>query len=362
MIPEQGPQGGLPVGAASGEGTSFQDYSFNGRPVLSGDHPQAPEHHARVNEANTWLAKNVAHPADIARYHSGDTSALSPGIHAEVQRLQALNDVIIRANQSLRVQANLERMRSLIHAADQQAEGADLHTQVAARLAMFGGRIHHIFDYDNTISDYQGQSTHDMFRTKFPVSEWAELMLTANTPDREIFNTLFAAGWQPAHKQYPELFEGAANLIPIREGADEYFEYLGESSGARATILSGSFEPFVSKSLDRIPHAKGIPVRAVPMNGPTIASIRKGVVIEELVSQYPDEAIIYYGDGESDIPALEAQSQIALFVVLQGCKFHDAVVKEGALHIPFNNFTEVRLKMAHIQGLAQNRFLTRDSA
>src|SRR3989344_3832210 len=101
---------------------------------------------------------------------------------------------------------------------------------------------------------------------------------------------------------------------------------------------------------------------AVPVEGPTIASIRKGVVIENLVSQDPDTAIVYYGDGESDFAALEAQSEIALFVVLRDSKFHEAVARAGALHVPFDDFTEVRQTMAHIQGLAQNYSLTRNSA
>lgn len=362
MTREQAPHGGLSVRTASDKAASFPIFDLNGRSVVEGGHQYEEHHAARVNSANAWLAEKVAHPADIARYHAGDISALSPHIHAEIQRLQALNDQIVRANQSPRVQANLERMRSLIDTADQQTRGAELYVQVAARLAMFGRNVHHILDYDNTISDYEGQSTHNMFREKFPASNTAEPMLSEHAPDREIFNTLFAAAWQPALEQYPEIFDAAADLIPIRRGADDYFKSLGESPGARATILSGSFEPFVLRSLDRVPHAKAFPVRAVPIAGPTIASIRKGVVIEELVAQDPDTAIIYYGDGESDFAALEAQKEIAMFFVLRDSKFHHAVARAGALHMPFDDFTEVGQHMTRIQNLAQRHFLNLVSA
>ena len=358
MVLEQGPEGGFPIGTVRGE-PATSGLSFSG--VIPSDPLRVLDHGARVSEANDWLARHVADPANIARYHAGDTNALSPDLHAEVQRLRELNEEIANANQAPQVKANLESMRLRIVAADRQNEGADSLTRAAARISQFD-RVHHIFDFDNTISDYRGVSTHEMFRRKFPASDKAELMLNSCAPDREIFNTLLAAAWQPALRQFPDLFEDAAGLIPIREGVDEYFKYLTESPGAQATILSGSFEPFVRKSMEAIPNAQSVPILAVPIEGPTIASIKKGVVIEGLVAQDPGTAIVYYGDGESDVPSLEAQGQIALFVVLRGSKFHRAVDEAGALHVPFNDFREVRAKMAHIQALAQQHRLDRYSA
>lgn len=349
MIPELGSQGGFSIEVRYG-GVASNTISVPYRPAFTGDPRTDFDHSAQVEEVNQWLIREVAHPDAIARYyHQGEESALKPKIVDEIARLRGLNRDYILANQNPLAASNIETTRSFIQAADQQTEGLSIIERASARLAKFS-KWHHLFDLDNTLTQYDGRSTIQVFRQLFPASKWAEEMLSGCAPDREIFNVLHAASWQPALRNRPDLFEEAATKIPVRSGADEYFGVLKANAGKHdVTILSGSFEPFVRRSLQQIPNADGSTVLAVPVDGPTITSIEKGAVIQQLVARDPGEGIIYYGDGESDITALNARDQIALFFVLRGGSFHRAAAEAGVLHVPFGDFEEVRQTMAAIQ-------------
>jgi 2-hydroxy-3-keto-5-methylthiopentenyl-1-phosphate phosphatase len=306
------------------------------------------EHLRQVVEYNQWLVCEFASPDAVAKYHQGDETALRPELHREIQRQKLLNASLVNGNQDPKEAAKLERTKSLIRAADEQTKSLGPIEQARARFSMFE-ELHHLFDLDNTLTKYDGRTTHQMFRGIFPASEWAELMLKDHAPDRSIFIPLFVASWQPALRRDPDLFANAATKIPIRPGTNEYFGVLKANPDKhKATILSGSFEPFVRRSLAQIPNADGFRVLSVPVDGPTITSIEKGVVIQNLVAADSEKGLVYYGDGESDIAALKAKDQIALFFALQGGSFHKACIEAGVLHIPFKDFNDVRQTMTAI--------------
>ena len=314
----------------------------------------------------------------------GDLTSLPPDM-----RTQVLNDVASRAFRErtvlddLRIQAETQRLRSeldefriyvqnpnnyppnasgtiksLYQEADNKSLESNMETRVAARLTQFE-KLHIVMDYDGTITDHKkpleglseftSSDPRDHLTTLIPLSTIAEPMLKKN--GRDNFPEVFSASWQYflQDERGRQVFRLNGSYVPIREGVDRFFGFAKEDLDAKLTIVSANFEPFVMGGLDKIPKAENISVFAVTEN--SIIPTAKGDLLTHLAQADPSKAVIYIGDGASDLPTIQARNLVASYFALDGSEFAKSLEHEDLPYFSYRNFLDIRLKLQKINNI-----------
>lgn len=276
-------------------------------------------------------------------------------VQEEAQRLkEKLTDFNIYVhnpnNYTAGARATIKR---LYQEADDRTLGSNMDTRVAARVNPFEG-THVVMDYDNTISDNDKPldfnplirtDSLDHLVTLIPGSAIAEPML--RDMGRDKFAEVYASVWQFFLKDEigKRIFWDAGSHVPSREGVNSFFSY-AKNKYFNLTIVSANFEPYVMGGLDRIPEANGVNVFAVKPD--SIISTQKDDLLFHLAQKDPKSAILYVGDGASDLPALEARDVIACYFALEGSKFADALSKNNLPHFTYKNFYAITSKLQQL--------------
>lgn len=211
--------------------------------------------------------------------------------------------------------------------------------------------------HEYSINGYNGTIIH------IPGSALAEPLLKRY--GRERFVDIYTGIWGPLQKKAPELFRVAGSIVPITDGASEFFRDLRSWLGSNVTIMSANMSEVVRGGLSTIPWAEGIDVEAVePEN---LASINKTSAIRRELKRHPQVAAIFVGDGDSDagladdeitreaISIFFARVGLGLEKVLKNPKKSDrkSRAKDNRIcYLPYNDLNDVRVSMIEMRVLA----------
>lgn len=220
----------------------------------------------------------------------------------------------------------------------QNERGAeDMEARVAARLGNLDPYL--VTDLDGTITEDPTQ-----YLDKIPGSRIGEPFLAQK--GRDSFAEVHARVWQPLLRDAPTLFEKAGKHAPLRKGVDRFFQYANERE-LKQTVLSANFEPFVHNVITKIPTAEYVSIYAVTAD--SITSTDKGTMIRHLAKTDPKRAVIFIGDGSSDIPSLEAQEYVACYFALENSSFAKALKERNLPHFTYRDFDDIRLQLSRFE-------------
>ncbi len=203
------------------------------------------------------------------------------------------------------------------------------------------------FENFNVISDFDGTITEDptLYLNHIPGSEIAEPALAAS--NRTNFPEVFAGTWQGILKDAPSLFESVGEHITFRRGIKTFLQYL-RRGGNDFTILSANFFPVITAALPKITEDR---TRIYAITPDDITSTEKDIIIRHEAKNNPEKAIIYIGDGSSDLPAIEAKDYVACYFALEGSSFAKELAKNNLPHFTYKDFNDIQLKLAQLKKL-----------
>ncbi len=296
----------------------------------------------RVNAVNDLLAQHHAiHGETLDELYNREATKLRQGI----ADFRALN-VDTRAARLAR-----EEVASKIQKADRASQGLDMSHRVAARFAEFDGNIQTAFDVDNTIT-----TSGTYLEATIPGSVLAEPMLQER--GRQDFPEVFVRTWRHVlaeDKGADILYEGGrSHHVQIRKGVDNLFTHL-RNEGIPRKILSANFKPFVDGVLSKTVLGSDPDLQIYTNTVNDISPTDKGAYLQAFAQSDTSRALIYVGDGSSDIPALEARNVVACYFALAGSEFAKALEEEHIPYFSYRDFDEIQLQLVKLQTLATKK-------
>lgn len=332
--------------------------------VVALDHMDTTNQEDATKQA---IAKPTTWPGDFARYDQdvrvamlNDTiklylskvgEALTKAEEAEKNRLEKEVQDYRAQVRERHPYAVSESIKARYAQADAASEGAPMLDRVVARVNQFNS-FAAVLDADGTITDPSKESRlpHSIHRRPpgsghkpnyltelIPGSEVAEPMLET-AEGRNAFSKAFVKVWQPLLRDIPVGYYDAGTLAPLRDGVPEFFEY-AHKEGDKIIMLTANFELTGRGILSQIPHTQGIPVIGITEN--SIIATAKEIVLFDKAHEEPNKALIYIGDGASDLPALKVKEYIACYFALDGSVLANALQKQGIPHFTYKNFHDV---------------------
>lgn len=227
--------------------------------------------------------------------------------------------------------------------ADIQTIGKTPEEKARTRLEQADG-IHGAMDVDGTLT----VDPDSYLERLIPGSRPAEKML--KTHGREAFPLIFPLTWQHGLRTTPEDFRVGGLQAPLREGVNEFFQY-AKDTDMTTSVVTANFDEFTSGILDQIDTApENMDVWAISRD--SIASTDKGAVVTTIAIKDPNKAVIYFGDGSSDLPALEAAPVVAVYFALKDSKFAKQLAelaeKGKVVYFEYETFYDVTKKLREI--------------
>lgn len=221
----------------------------------------------------------------------------------------------------LRVQNEASPIQDTYRQADIKAIGKS--TQEHLNLRLGKKKLNLVLDSDGTLT------TNDRDYLKIsPGNGVGDRLLDALGRDK--FYDVFASTWRMPLQMYPSLFYTVGKeRAKLRPGVTEFIKVANEKV-IPLTILSANFEPLVQGILDQIEGSETASLLAVTPD--SILSTEKGACLNQLALNNPDNAVIFIGDGSSDIPAIEARENIGWFFAPEGSKFAQELERQKVRH------------------------------
>lgn len=314
--------------------------------------PDTGRHIKRVRGINEWLLEEGAHPGTLDAFLSGDRSVYHPEQAAEVDRLRA--EVAEFEGSVITPEAMIERKKiaEKYQEADAATVGMTREEQVAARIAMFAnGGIEIVSDYDNTITDESQIRKVNGVKPGHPGAVVADEVLGKHKDALgfgDAYAGLYPPSFQRVAREFPEAFFENGRTTPLREGAPEFFQFL-KAADIPMLFASANLEYTIWGTLSRFPHSEDVRVWSITPD--SITAVAKGAVIATEAIENPEKAIVYMGDGESDVPSLEARDVVAAYFALEGSQFARDLEAAGVLYFTYESLTDVSDKLREIYSL-----------
>lgn len=177
-----------------------------------------------------------------------------------------------------------------------------------------------LFSDEDPLADvYKTHKGAESYLRFIPGSALAEVLLDKG--GRERFTAVFTGMWREILRQHPQLFQQAGLLAPLRDGVDAFFA--NHTADTQMLVLSANFQPFVEQVMHRIPSARSIPTLGVTPDDLTVTD--KASLIKIIAAQNPDSAVIFVGDGSSDMCVYddpETRGVLAAVFALNGKSLH----------------------------------------
>jgi 2-hydroxy-3-keto-5-methylthiopentenyl-1-phosphate phosphatase len=238
-----------------------------------------------------------------------------------------------------------EAIRRSYEWADSMTEDMPLIDRIAARVAVMGGEFLPTTDFDKTATD--GDDHIDLMPTK-------RLEALIKKYGRENFATLalstvFGVG---SYHAIQELRDIAKNHVRIRKGFNEFVEFSNRELNVRPVIISANFQEFVEAALENVPAADN-GVRIISVKGaasePNVISTRKDKVVEYLARLNPHRAVTVAGDGDSDVPALDASDNVAVYFALENAGFEKKCHERGVFYLTYGPYSDITRHLKNIK-------------
>lgn len=206
--------------------------------------------------------------------------------------------------------------RNLVY--KQRGEEPTKAEYLGGRIAAMGGNILVISDIDNTGTEervFRGKGEDPTLNSLLPWSlifdkEMKMARDSSSNPEQaelDVFDATLATASGDIMANLKELFELGALATPIREGELEFHQQLADSNVPVAFVSMGA-EPSALVFAERFGYnTQGKPKAEVHAISPSsVRASRKRLLINLLSIQNKDKAVIYVGDGGSDVGAVDA--------------------------------------------------------
>lgn len=239
---------------------------------------------------------------------------------------------------------------------DFESVGKSNIERIAARLAAADNKVKFLIDADGTLTknpDYYLLKT-------IPGGEIAEPQIQ-KAGRREMID-MYVQTKLVLLEDASSAFEEAGQRgkeVEIREGVNEFFAG-AHGLDAEYEIVSADFLPFVTGVLKQVPNAShaGITMRTV--TDEDVTAIDKESVIRHVAQSSSHQAIIYIGDGSSDLPALQpkAAELVAGYFALKGSIFEKELTEKDLPFLPYENFDDINTSLQQISAINASRNLT----
>jgi len=295
----------------------------------------------KIETVHSWFEDHVKKSGISEFVRTGDPAMLAPNILEDSEHFHALNNKL-RADINTPEAVEALRIRAEKHdLADSQTEGLSTHERMAARIAQFK-KVIVVSDLDNTLTDHSKLDKKGSIDPTLPGSAIADPLMG---PNREGFVEIYAAVWKPLMEQFPEVFTEGGSHAPLRDGIGELTEFLKERH-IQLNILSTNFSRYVEGVLARIPNSEQFGVCTVTLDD--MRAAQKGDVIKWIAINNPDAAVIYIGDGGSDMPSLEAQDAVACYGALADGSFEKELEGSNVLHFRYRDCHDMKAALEKV--------------
>lgn len=227
--------------------------------------------------------------------------------------------------------------------ADLDTVGRSMEEHAARRIQ--GRNLHIVSDFDGTIT----KDPEKYLTRLIPGSFVAEEYLHEN--GRESFHEIFPIAWAPSLDKDPTTYREGGRQVELREGVNDLFKTMNEKN-AKVTVLSANHYAFVEGGLDQLPDAKDVQVMAIRPD--SILSTEKGGILKFFAAEGGEnEALVFIGDGASDLPTLDAKNVVALYFVLEGSTFAKQLEATNATYFTYRDFKDIDVKLREIDAINQ---------
>lgn len=302
----------------------------------------------KIEAIHAWFEDKVQASGirDIAA--TGNTSLLAPHLQEHLTVLERKNALLMQDVRSPRADREIGRRMSLRRQADALTQGADPVAIIAQRVAQYPGGIHVVSDLDNTITDHS--KLHKVNGID-PTLLGSALADPLHGPRRMYFPEAFVSIWGPLLRDFHSVFYEGGQHAPLREGAEDLFAYLNQQ-GIPTDILSTNFIPFVQAVAERV--GASSETRLLAVTEDDITATLKGDILHSLAIAHPREGILYIGDGESDLPTLQAEYVVEGYGALAGSAFDKTLTDENIVHFTYETAHDIQNQLMQLQHLARN--------
>lgn len=239
--------------------------------------------------------------------------------------------------------AKLTIVSRFLEAEAEASPSDDMITHVARRLSKFSGQLQAISDLDGTLTVLN--NGRPSYEVHFPGHVTATPLQEAD-PTRSHWLDTFVSSWRPYLKHAPEKFSEAAEHAQLRDGVPEFFQMAAEQD-IKVHVLSASFEPFVTGVINRVPNTDGVHYAAVGHDD--VTSTLKDLHIKHAAAQNPNNPALYFGDGSSDMAAIQAEQYVAAYFALKGSSFEAELQDKALPYFPYEDFNDIARTIKELQ-------------
>lgn len=227
--------------------------------------------------------------------------------------------------------------------ADLETVGLSMEERAARRIR--GKTLHVVSDFDGTIT----KDPEKYLTRLIPGSIVAEEYLHEN--GRESFPEIFPIAWAPSLDKDPATYREGGHQVELREGVNDLFKTMNEK-GTKVTVLSANHHAFVEGGLDQLPDSKDVQVMAIRPD--SILSTEKGGMLKFFAAEGGEnEALVFIGDGASDLPTLDAKNVVSLYFALEGSTFAKQLEAKNATYFTYRDFKDIDVKLREIDAINQ---------
>lgn len=229
--------------------------------------------------------------------------------------------------------------------ADQAAKTLAMDDWVKARLAQFSG-VQVASDVDKTIT------LNADYLKMIPGSVKAENYMAYPAHGRDMFAIAFVRYWRESTVKLAGNFYRIGTHVPFRPGVENFFQ-LTQDANIPAALVSANFAPLVDGVKHRLNYKNIYRTTAVEYND--LRALDKATILAELVLENPTRALAYFGDGDSDFPALEEgiRQFVAVYFALKGASFEQKLRKLNLPYYAFETFDDITATFSRLGILAQ---------
>lgn len=214
---------------------------------------------------------------------------------------------------------------------------------IRARLHMFEGGVQIASDVDKTITNG------DSYLSRIPGSIQAENYMAHQDHGRNTFPLVHSRYWSPAlqHPESRQQFFNVGRSVTIRPGVSELLIQAKEQN-IPVNLISANFMPFIEGVCSNLP-AETI-TAAYAVKHDDITATDKGTLVKGAAVNEPLKALIYIGDGSSDLPAMDedARKLVGVYFALEGEEFAKKLDEAGLPYYTYRDFNDIKNKLEEL--------------
>lgn len=228
--------------------------------------------------------------------------------------------------------------------------------RIAARIAAVN-KVRFLIDVDGTLTS---NPNYYLWET-IPWGAIAEPQIQKEGQEKMI--EIYVKTKLPFLKDAGTMFKEAGQKseeVKIRRGVNNFFAGVN-GPNSEYQIVSANFLPFIQGVLEQVPNAKQAGIKIWSVTERNAIALEKESIIRHVAQSNPDRAVIYIGDGSTDLPALmpKAAELVAGYFALKDSVFEKELKERSIPYLPYEDFDDVVRHLQYLVSLTKPRMPTR---